>query len=81
MQGAVTFHQASSATDSNDPETNMKLKTPLVLAAIAAATAALIGASGAAVAADPVVIGLITKTETNPFFVKMKEGADAAAKA
>ena len=28
-----------------------------------------------------VVIGLITKTETNPFFVKMKEGADAAAKA
>ena len=27
------------------------------------------------------VIGLITKTETNPFFVKMKEGAEAAAKA
>lgn len=27
------------------------------------------------------IIGLITKTETNPFFVKMKEGADAAAKA
>ena len=26
------------------------------------------------------VIGLITKTETNPFFVKMKEGAQAAAK-
>ncbi len=27
------------------------------------------------------VIGLITKTETNPFFVKMKEGAQAAARA
>ncbi|MBL8348786.1 MAG: sugar ABC transporter substrate-binding protein [Burkholderiaceae bacterium] len=27
------------------------------------------------------VIGLITKTETNPFFVKMKEGAEAEAKA
>jgi fructose transport system substrate-binding protein len=27
------------------------------------------------------VIGLITKTETNPFFVKMKEGAQQAAKA
>ena len=27
------------------------------------------------------VIGLITKTETNPFFVKMREGAQAAAKA
>jgi fructose transport system substrate-binding protein len=27
------------------------------------------------------VVGLITKTETNPFFVKMKQGAEAAAKA
>ncbi|STQ90290.1 sugar ABC transporter substrate-binding protein [Iodobacter fluviatilis] len=31
-------------------------------------------------ASEP-VIGLITKTETNPFFVKMKEGAAAEAKA
>ncbi len=31
--------------------------------------------------AEEVVIGLITKTETNPFFVKMKEGAAQAAKA
>lgn len=30
-------------------------------------------------AAEP-VIGLITKTDTNPFFVKMKEGAEAEAK-
>ncbi len=29
---------------------------------------------------DEVVVGLITKTETNPFFVKMKEGADSKAK-
>jgi fructose transport system substrate-binding protein len=29
---------------------------------------------------DKVALGLITKTETNPFFVKMKEGADAKAK-
>jgi fructose transport system substrate-binding protein len=28
-----------------------------------------------------VTVGLITKTETNPFFVKMKEGASARAKA
>jgi len=27
------------------------------------------------------ILGLITKTETNPFFVKMREGAQAAAKA
>ncbi len=32
-------------------------------------------------AAAQQIIGLITKTETNPFFVKMKEGAEAAAKA
>ncbi len=31
-------------------------------------------------AADQPVIGLITKTDTNPFFVKMKEGASAEAK-
>ena len=36
-------------------------------------------AASSAFAAEP-VIGLITKTETNPFFVKMKEGAQAEAK-
>jgi fructose transport system substrate-binding protein len=49
-----------------------KSTATLVLSAIAfAATSAC--------AAEP-VIGLITKTETNPFFVKMKEGAQAEAK-
>ena len=43
------------------------------------ALAALGFAATSAFAADP-VIGLITKTETNPFFVKMKEGAQAEAK-
>src|SRR5258708_4403545 len=28
-------------------------------------------------AQSPIIIGLITKTETNPFFVKMREGAQA----
>ena len=28
---------------------------------------------------EEIIIGLITKTETNPFFVKMREGAQAAA--
>ena len=37
-------------------------------------------ASSSVFAADEIVIGLITKTETNPFFVKMKEGAEAEAK-
>ena len=31
--------------------------------------------------AESAVIGLITKTETNPYFVKMREGAQAAAQA
>lgn len=35
--------------------------------------------SGVAAAEQPIV-GLITKTETNPFFVKMKEGAQRSAK-
>jgi fructose transport system substrate-binding protein len=38
-------------------------------------------AAAAAPAAGPVKVGLITKTDTNPFFVKMKEGAEAEAKA
>ena len=44
----------------------MKKSAPLILSALALA------ASGAFAANEP-VIGLITKTETNPFFVKMKE--------
>jgi fructose transport system substrate-binding protein len=44
--------------------------------ALAAATLA-----APALAQGQPVIGLITKTETNPFFVKMKEGAAAAAQA
>jgi fructose transport system substrate-binding protein len=56
----------------NNVETLMKLNTPkLMLTALALA-------AGSAYAAEP-VIGLITKTETNPFFVKMKEGAQAEA--
>jgi fructose transport system substrate-binding protein len=41
---------------------------------------ALTLACASAFAASEPVIGLITKTETNPFFVKMKEGAAAEAK-
>ena len=56
----------------------MHLKTPT---RISAAVAAALLSAGLAHAAGEPVIGLITKTETNPFFVKMKEGAQAAAKA
>lgn len=50
----------------------MKFSSPLILCALTVAV-------GTAFAADAPVIGLITKTETNPFFVKMKEGAKAEA--
>ena len=50
----------------------MKTTTTLALTALAFA-------ASSAFAAEP-VIGLITKTDSNPFFVKMKEGAEAAAK-
>ncbi|MEO1092453.1 MAG: sugar ABC transporter substrate-binding protein [Pseudomonadota bacterium] len=44
------------------------------------ATTALAAAFAATPAsADDVIVGLVTKTSTNPFFVKMKEGADAKA--
>ena len=51
----------------------MKLSTTLLLSTLTLATSA-------AFAANEPVIGLITKTDTNPFFVKMKEGAQAEAK-
>lgn len=38
------------------------------------------GSDGSGGSGDKIVLGLITKTDTNPFFVKMKEGAQQAAK-
>ena len=56
----------------------IKRSAPLAFVALTAA----IAVTGAALAATAQpVIGLITKTETNPFFVKMKEGAQKAATA
>jgi fructose transport system substrate-binding protein len=50
------------------------------LAALGALAFAASLATAPAMAQSQPVIGLITKTETNPFFVKMKEGAEAEAK-
>src|SRR5690349_5084242 len=59
--------------------------TPTATSTGAAPTAATGGAaptsaSGGATGGQ-VIVGLITKTDTNPFFVKMKEGAQAEADA
>jgi len=48
---------------------------------VALAAALALGWHASVDAQGQPVIGLITKTETNPFFVKMKEGAAEAAKA
>src|SRR5882672_7414323 len=53
----------------------MVRKTVKMMMAGAAAFALM---SGSAYAAD--IVGLITKTNNNPFFVKMKEGAEGKAK-
>ncbi|WP_035821653.1 MULTISPECIES: sugar ABC transporter substrate-binding protein [Janthinobacterium] len=41
---------------------------------------AVLTAAGGAAMAEEAIVGLITKTDTNPFFVKMKEGAQQRAK-
>ncbi len=50
------------------------MRKTLILAGVGAAVLSLAMAQGK----DP-IIGLITKTESNPFFVKMKEGANKEA--
>ena len=50
------------------------MKKILATTAIALATM-----TGSAMAGDGITVCLITKTDTNPFFVKMKEGAEAKA--
>src|SRR5260221_6774942 len=57
------------------------MKTGLPALTSAAAAGALLGFGMVqAGAAESVLVGLITKTDTNPFFVKMREGAAAKAK-
>ena len=53
-----------------------KISTVLTSVAVAALTMAL---SSAPSYADGPLVGLITKTNTNKFFVKMKEGFEAKA--
>jgi fructose transport system substrate-binding protein len=47
--------------------------------AVACVAASAVWCAGTSQAADQPVVGLITKTDTNPFFVKMKQGAESAA--
>ena len=49
----------------------------LVFAGAIMSAAIVLGAGGAM--AQQATVGLITKTDTNPFFVKMRQGAEAEA--
>ncbi|MEZ4563071.1 MAG: sugar ABC transporter substrate-binding protein [Thermomicrobiales bacterium] len=59
---------------------NAAFRVMAVLALLVAALPFMAAVSQPAKAQDEeIIVGLITKTESNPFFVKMKEGAQAAA--
>jgi len=59
---------------------NAAFRVMAVLALLVAALPFMAAVSQPARAQDDeIIVGLITKTESNPFFVKMKEGAQAAA--
>src|SRR6478736_7989262 len=55
------------------------MKAKFTAAAVAALVLGALTTAPANAQSKPIV-GLITKTNTNPFFVKMREGADAEAK-
>ena len=57
----------------------LALALPMITACSSGAAAPSTSTSGSAPASGEIIVGLITKTETNPFFVKMKEGAQAKA--
>ncbi len=52
----------------------------LAAALLAAATAVAVASAGTASKSAAIKVGLITKTDDNPFFVKMRQGATAQAK-
>src|SRR5271168_1772872 len=56
------------------------MSNKLAMLSAAAIAALSIGMMNAPSFAAETIIGLVTKTNTNPFFVKMKEGAQAKAK-
>jgi fructose transport system substrate-binding protein len=59
----------------------MRHRNPVSLTLAAALVFGAVACGGDSAGGDKPIVGLITKTDTNPFFVKMKEGAQTAASA
>lgn len=59
----------------------IRLTAAILSAALVLGACGGAGDSAATSSGEQIKVGLITKTETNPFFVKMKEGAQQAAEA
>lgn len=60
----------------------LRLTSAACAAAVLAGSLAACGSgSGSGSGSDQIKIGLVTKTETNPYFVRLRESATAAAKA
>jgi fructose transport system substrate-binding protein len=80
-----TGNPGTQAGRIDDPRTNKLREARLskashLLAWPATALVACLAMGTNSANAQQITIGLITKTNTNPFFVKMKEGAEAEAK-
>ena len=70
----------------NKAGTTRRRDTALAVGAVAALALTACGGGGESGGGgggggDRPIVGLITKTDTNPFFVKMREGAQQAADA
>src|SRR5450432_427286 len=78
---ALTILASACSSSKKSPSTpSSSALAAATTAAAAATTSAAAAASSAAPAAGaPVKVGLVTKTLTNPFFVAMQKGAQAAA--
>ena len=74
----MPFAPSSTARPRPRPRARHAARVAPLAAVVALGAAAAAPAPGQAPNGTP-VIGLITKTATNPFFVKMREGAEAAA--
>lgn len=62
-------------------QAGIRRRTGVAIVGIAVAAVSITACGGGSGSSDKPIVGLITKTDTNPFFVKMKEGAQQAATA